>query len=425
MNVVVIGGGGREHALVWHLLQSDLVSALFCIPGNAGTAAEEYAENVPGNIGRVELIAETVASLSAGLVVVGPEQPLVHGLVNRLDGLGITVVGPTKSGARLEGSKAFAKKLMEKAGVPTADFRVCRSFDLVEEAIDDLGTDTPVIKVDGLAGGKGVTVCDSRAQALEAASQALEANAFGEAGKKILVEERLVGIEASYIVLTDGTNYIPLPSSQDHKRLLDGDVGPLTGGMGAYTPAGFLDAKLDKQIRTSIVEPTLEAARALDLGLRGFLYVGLMLTDDGPKVLEFNVRLGDPEAQSVLFGLDEDIVPALVAAAKGELPAREPFKASPAATVVLAAAEYPKSGLYGRPIEGLEEAGQMANVKVFHGATGVRKGKVRTTGGRVLGVTARGDTAEAALARAYEAVECIKFEGMQYRRDIGKQITSS
>jgi phosphoribosylamine--glycine ligase len=417
MRVVIVGSGGREHAIAWKVGQSALVSEVVCLPGNPGTAREANTRNLACDIKDVATTVDCIAELGVDLVVVGPEAPLVSGLADALRERGIDVVGPGKKAAALEGSKAFAKQLMRSAGIPTGQAITCRDEASAHAAIDQF-PGVPVIKADGLAAGKGVTVCETKEEARVAATSALQ-GAFGDAGSSILVEERLEGTEASYIVLTDGHTFVPLTSSQDHKRLLDGDRGPNTGGMGAFAPTPTVSAEVERQIQTRIIAPTLAIAREQRLDLRGFLYAGLMLTEDGPKVLEFNVRLGDPEAQAILYGLEDDLVPLLQQAARGRL-VEVTLTSKPAATVVVASEGYPGRPLKGRPIQGLDRVPE--DVKVFVAGATRRDGQLVSSGGRVLAVSARGDSLSAALERAYRGVEGIELEGMHYRRDIGRTV---
>ncbi len=418
MKVLVVGSGGREHALAWKLAQSPRVSHVYCAPGNAGTAEEGTNVDIAAtDIERLVRFAETE---DIGLTVVGPEAPLVAGIVDAFRAAGRTIFGPTAAAARLEGSKAFAKQIMKRANVPTADFRI---FDDPEAAVSFLQSreDRPwVIKADGLAAGKGVTVCQDRDEAIQAVRRAMVEHAFGEAGRTIVIEERLEGDEASILAIVDGTTIVTLESSQDHKRAYDGDRGPNTGGMGAYSPCPLIDDATMDQIVSKILVPTVHTMREAGTPFQGVLYAGLMMTTQGPKVLEFNVRFGDPEAQPVLMRLKSDLLPLLDAASHGRLAGVAPLQwdERPAVCVVMASEGYPGPYETGFPIRGLEEAAKLPNVKVFHAGTTRRNGEVVTAGGRVLGVTALGEDLAEAKLQAYRAVKCIRWKGAWCRKDI-------
>lgn len=426
MKVLVIGSGGREHALAWKLAKSDHVSEVLCIPGNPGTADEPGVRNIA--IAQDDHAAIIAAAKSEGvaLAIIGPEAPLVAGLANDLRAAGIPTVGPNADGARLEGSKAFAKEVMVAAGIPTAAYREVRSVEDVNAACDAFAAeglvDALVVKADGLAAGKGVVVCEDIESARHEAIRFLQERPFGDASDVIVLEERLDGIEASYIVLVQGERYIAFPVAQDHKRLLDGDEGPNTGGMGAYTPAAFITPALTEEIETTIIRPTLAEIARRGMDFRGFLFVGLMLGSKGPKVLEFNTRLGDPETQVLMTSVRGDIVPALLEAANGDLRQTDFGEAGPSAVVVMAAHGYPESPRKGDVITGLDAANAVEGVRVVHAGTKLVDGKVAVNGGRVLGVTGVGETVQEALDRAYEACAKIAFDGAQYRRDIGYQV---
>jgi phosphoribosylamine--glycine ligase len=422
MRVVVVGTGGREHALAWTAAKSPLVSEVVCLGGNPGTAEEPKTRNL-ASAGEVAASAAQIASLRPDLVLIGPEQPLVEGLADRLRDAGVDVVGPDAAAAQLEGSKAFAKQVMVDAGVPTAHHVEVSDLDAALAALDEFPDGAPVVKADGLAAGKGVVVPADRAEAERAIRDMLVDRRFGGAGATLVLEERLVGVEASYMVLTDGQRFVPLTSSQDHKRLEEGDKGPNTGGMGAFAPTPYLDDALRARADREVIEPVLAALAARGLGFRGFLYAGLMLTAEGPKVLEFNVRAGDPETQAVLFGLDEDLVPVLRDVARGTLERTAPLAHSPSAVIVLASRGYPESASRGDVIAGLEAAARVPDTKVFHAGTARDpEGRVVTAGGRVLGVAARGDSLRRALSRGYKAAECIRFDGAQLRKDVGASL---
>ena len=423
MKVLVVGGGGREHALAWKIATSDRVNEVLVAPGNAGTAREPGLRNVAIDASDVAGLVEVAAAESVGLVVVGPEAPLVAGLVDALDARGIPAVGSPSAGARLEGSKAFAKEIMDAAGVPTARYARVTTVDEVDAFCDRFDGDALVVKADGLAAGKGVIVCDDVASARAAAVEMLQERTFGEASAAVVLEERLHGPETSYIVLTDGERYAALPTSQDHKRLLDGDEGPNTGGMGAYSPAPFVDAALAQKIERDVIVPTLAELRRRGIAFRGFLYAGLMLTPRGPMVLEFNARLGDPETQALMTALDGDFVPALEACARGDMRGVQLPGQRASAVVVLAAEGYPKAAVKGAAIEGLATVDAHASACVFHAGTRLDDdGTVRVAGGRVLGVTAWAETPESAVRGAYAAAAGISWPGMQHRTDIGRAI---
>lgn len=411
MKVLLLGSGGREHALAWKLSQSPLLTRLHCAPGNPGMESLAACSAV-----RADRPAEVVAlarELSADLVVVGPEAPLVEGVADALATAGVPVFGPSRGAAEIEGSKAFAKEVMASAGVPTAAFQV---FDSMEEAAEYArGQGKVVVKADGLAAGKGVVVARGREQAVEAVRSL---SALGPAGRRLVLEELLEGEEVSVIALCDGERYALLPPVQDHKRAGEGDTGPNTGGMGAYTPVPFLDSRALGEVGESVIAPTLKELSRRGLPFRGALYAGLMLTREGPRVLEFNCRFGDPETQVLMLQLEEDLLPLLLSCATGRLPARGlALRPGAAVGVVLAAEGYPGRVKTGDSIRGLEEAGGEA--QVFHAGTRLEGGRLLTSGGRVLTVCARGDDLAQARLRAYRAVSRIGFRGMHFRTDIG------
>ncbi|HSA24242.1 MAG TPA: phosphoribosylamine--glycine ligase, partial [Myxococcota bacterium] len=396
MRLLVVGGGGREHALAWKLARSPEVREVLCAPGNAGVAGEPKARCVPVADTDVDGLVRLALAERVDLVVVGPEAPLVSGLVDRLGERGVPAVGPNRLAARLEGSKAFAKELMARQGIPTAAFEV---FERLDDALGHVRTSPGpwVVKADGLAAGKGVLLCHTRDEAEQALRRMLLEGAFGEAGRRVVIEELLEGEEASCIGLTDGERILLLASSQDHKRLGDGDRGPNTGGMGAYSPAPVLDAAAEREVRTRVFEPAVRGLAAAGCPFRGILYAGLMLGPRGPQVLEFNVRLGDPETQALLPRLRSDLAPALLAVARGDLRGVElDWDPRPAVCVVMAAAGYPGPVERGRPISGLERAAALADVAVFHAGTAREGDRVVTRGGRVLGVVGLGSDVRAA-----------------------------
>jgi phosphoribosylamine--glycine ligase len=420
MKVLVIGSGGREHALVRSLARGTGISVT-CVPGNAGIARD--ARTLPAEPGDLEALVQLADLERFDLTIVGPELPLDGGIVDRFRERGHRIFGPSRAAAQLECSKAFAKAFMTRHGIPTARYRVCDSVADARGIVErgDLGLPV-VIKADGLAAGKGVVVATTRREADDAIRSAMDERQFGNAGARLVVEECLSGPEVSYFAVCDGRVAIPLGSAQDHKRIFDDDRGPNTGGMGAFSPSPLMDAALDARVRQEIVEPVMRGMRADGHEYRGFLYVGLMLTCDGPKVIEFNVRFGDPEAQVVLPRVEGDLVTMLAAAADGDVADRTAaFGSAVAVGVVLASAGYPGPVSPGVPIHGIEDAEALAGVDVFHAGTAMHGGRLVTAGGRVLTVVGRGATFPDAIARAYAGVSKISFEGVQYRRDIGRK----
>ena len=418
MRILVIGGGGREHALVWKLREGRGVEKVWCAPGNGGIAAE--AECVAAEAGDVACLVNLAEKIVPELTVVGPELPLVNGLVDEFMRKGRSIVGPTKEAAQLEGSKIFAKEFLQRHGIPTAE--MYGAYDSPGDAYAALcAVDWPVvIKADGLCAGKGVFVAPNPDAATDFIERVMEKNEQGAGGKRVMLEEALEGAELSFILLTDGERYAPFVPTRDHKRVFDNNQGPNTGGMGAYSSDELLPEELRRMITTEIVEPTLKGLSGEWIRYQGFLYVGFMLTKDGPKVLEFNCRLGDPETQAIAARMDFDLAEVLTEAASGELrPEKLRWKPGASACVVLASGGYPGKFENGKEIHGLSEAGGLADVKVLHAGTKRVGDKLVTNGGRVLGVTATGNTLEVAVRKAYEAVGKIQFEGMHYRRDIG------
>jgi phosphoribosylamine--glycine ligase len=413
----VIGSGGREHALVWKLAQSPRVTKIFAAPGNAGMAS--LAEPIPLKADQVVDLANFAVDSKVDLTVVGPELPLVKGIVDHFRQKGLAVFGPTSAAAQLEGSKVFSKEKMLKYGVPTAAAKIFSRYDL---AVDYLKTvPAPVVvKADGLAAGKGVIVAATREEALRAVESIMQNRVFGEAGASVVIEECLQGEEVSVLAVVDGVHCALLQSSQDHKRAFDNDEGPNTGGMGAYSPVPAVSDALMRQIRAAVFEPMIAGMNRDATPFTGILYAGIMLTAQGPKVLEFNVRFGDPEAQALLPRLKTDLVEIILAAVDGEIGriAIE-WDPRPSACVVLASKGYPGTYEMGRPIQGLEQAAESADACVFHAGTSREGGKYFTSGGRVLNVVGLGKTLEAAIEKAYETAEKIQFKGKQFRRDIG------
>ena len=417
MKVLVIGGGGREHALVWKIAQSPLLEKLYCAPGNPGTA--QLAENVDLAVDDLPGLLAFALEQGIALTVVGPELPLSLGLVDLFEEHGLKVFGARKNAALIESSKAFSKELMRKYQVPTAAYGVFTEVEPAVAFIDQTGTPI-VIKADGLAAGKGVIIAQDREEAVAAVTDMLSGNAFGAAGSRVVVEEFLKGEEASFLAFTDGTRIIPLASAQDHKAVFDGDLGPNTGGMGAYSPAPVVTPAIHEKAMAEVMRRTVDGMAAEGRPYRGVLYAGLMIDGDSVKTLEFNARFGDPECQPLLMRMKSDIIPILLAVASGDLSGVEiQWHDQAAVCVVLAAAGYPGDYRKGDPIAGLAEAGELEELVVFHAGTKVSGGEVVTSGGRVLGVTALGDTVQQAIDRAYRGVARISWPGMHYRRDIG------
>ena len=415
MKVLVVGNGGREHAIAWKLSQSKLVKELYVARGNAGSW--EIATKVDISPTDIRSLADFAESEGIDFTVVGPEAPLVAGIVDEFEKRGLKVFGPSREAAQLEGSKAFAKNFMEKYGVPTAQYSVFDNFEKARRFIKDVGAPI-VIKADGLAAGKGAVVCFSEDHALETLDRFMNRGDLGSAGSRVVIEEFLEGEEASYIVMVNGDKFVSLPTSQDHKRLLDGDKGPNTGGMGAYSPTPVIDSSMEERIKEEVVRKTIEGLKREGIFFRGFLYAGLMITNEGPKVLEFNVRLGDPEAQPLLMRIRGDFMKNLLDFYEGREASLEEDERW-TLCVVLASKGYPSKPEVGKVINGLEEVKKEEDIVVFHAGTDRKNGKVVTSGGRVLNVCAYGNSIEEAKERAYRGVSLINFEGMQYRKDIG------
>ena len=417
MRVLVIGSGGREHALAWKIAQSPLVKKVFCAPGNAGTA--NVAENIDIPSDNVDALLQFATVTGIGLTIVGPEQPLVKGLVDSFEESGLRVFGPSQRAAEIEGSKVFCKDLMKKYGIPTARYE---SFDSLDQVKIFTKEDEPVVvKASGLAAGKGVILCSNAEEARSAVQSIMQEKAFGNAGDQVVVEEFLAGQEVSLLAFTDGKTVLPLDSAQDHKAAFDGDKGPNTGGMGAYSPALVFTEALKQQVIDQIMIPTVRAMAKEGRYYRGILYAGLMLTESGPKVLEFNARFGDPETQPIMMRIKNDIVPIFEACIDGTLAKQSlQWRQEPTICVVMAAKGYPSSYEKGKEISGLNPDGNRQAV-VFHAGTKLENGKVLTNGGRVLGVTALGSDINQAIKNAYSAVDKIKWDGIHYRKDIGNK----
>lgn len=423
MNVLVVGGGAREHALVRALAADTAVDRVVCAPGNAGIAREAAVRVAPVDVSEPRALLALAASEGADLTVVGPELPLAQGVADLFGEAGRLLFGPTRAAAALESSKAFAKAFMARHGIPTARFEVCTDERQALAAVagDRFGFPV-VVKADGLAAGKGVTVAADRAAAEAAVHEAMVARRFGEAGATVVIEECLSGPEVSFFVVADGRRCLALPAAQDHKRIFDGDAGPNTGGMGAFGPSPLFDAELEARVRRDIVGPAIDGLRGEGREYRGVLYVGLMLTAVGPRVIEFNVRFGDPEAQVILPMVESGLAAVLLGAARGNLgDARWRVISDPHVGVVMASGGYPGSYETGRPIEGLDDAAAVPGVHVAHAGTALQGGRIVTSGGRVLTVVARGASYPQAIARAYDAVGRIAFDGSHMRTDIGRK----
>jgi phosphoribosylamine--glycine ligase len=421
VKILVVGNGGREHALVWKIRQSPLVKKTFCVPGNAGI--EDLADCVPIDTSNIVEVADFAQTIKADLTVVGPELPMVLGIADEFERRGLAIFSPRRDAAELEGSKAFAREFMQRHGIPSPRFEICSSYDDASAFVERAPFGFPVvIKVDGLAGGKGTFVVPDASKAATIVDEVMNGKKFGAAGSKLVMEECLTGEEVSFFAFSDGARVVPMISVQDHKRAYDDDEGPNTGGMGAVSPATNLKLEDHKRIMQQVVIPTIGGMAKEGRRFQGVLYVGLMITESGPKVLEFNARFGDPEAQVTMARMRSDIVPLLQGVAAGQLKeTRIEWAKEPAACVVLASEGYPDAAVTGRAIEGLETVKGESDVVVYHAATASKDGKVVTVGGRVLCVTALGPNLGAAIDRAYEIVGKISFEGMHYRKDIGRK----
>ena len=417
MRILVIGGGGREHALVWKLRQSPQAGEIFCAPGNAGIA--QIAQCLPADAGDVQSLLALAQRIKPELTVVGPELPLTLGLADELRSRGMLVFGPSRDAAQLEGSKSFAKQFMLRHNIPTAHFAVCHNIDEVTGALNPLHAPV-VVKADGLAAGKGVVIAATKEEAAQVAASMLSGALAGAAGSRVVLEEFLEGEELSFLVMSDGERVAPLAAARDHKRVGEGDTGPNTGGMGAYSEPGIVDDQMRDWLMHHVAEPTIAGMRAEDDSYNGVLFCGLMMTARGPMVLEFNCRFGDPETQPIMLRLESDLVEALTDVAAGRLSSGDLRWSNDASCcIVLASGGYPGKYETGKLISGLDEAAAMPGVVIFHAGTSRRDGNFYTAGGRVLNVCAHGRDLGEALSRAYAAVEKIKFDGMHYRNDIG------
>jgi phosphoribosylamine--glycine ligase len=416
MKVLVLGSGGREHAIVWKLRQSPRITKLYCAPGNGGIAAD--AECVAADVKNVDGLLQLASKLSPDLTVVGPEFPLTLGVVDEFQSRGWPIFGPTRAAAQLESSKGFAKQFMQRHNIPTAKYSVCGDKDQVREALK-LFHAPVVIKADGLAAGKGVVIAPSKEEAQRVAEEMLSGKMLGEAGAHVVLEEYLEGEELSFLVMSDGERVVPLVATQDHKRVFDDDKGPNTGGMGAYSTNQMLDAQMRDWLVTHIARPVISGMRAEGTEYKGILYCGIMMTAKGPMVLEFNCRFGDPETQPIMMRMESDLLEAMEASIAGRVSDGDfRWSPDPAVCVVMSSGGYPSAFEAGKPIFGIDEAECIRGVKVFHAGTNRRDSTYYTSGGRVLGVTARGHDLPDAVERVYDAVMKVRFEGMHYRKDI-------
>ena len=419
MKVMVIGEGGREHALAWKIARSPLVTRVYCAPGNAGTAL--LGQNIPLKATNLETLKEFALKEGIDLTVVGPELPLAMGIVDEFQEVGLKVFGPNRKTTELESSKVFAKEVMTAGRIPTAPYKVINTFNEAIEYIEQ-AEQALVVKADGLAGGKGVIVCSSKAEAIAAAKSLMVDKIFADAGNRLVIEERLWGEEVSFLCLTDGEDILPLATSQDHKQIFDGDQGPNTGGMGAYSPAPVVTPAMFDRIVEEIAEPTIKTMAQLGRSYQGVLYIGLMIDQEGPKVLEYNARFGDPETQPLMLRLESDLVPLLKATITGQLKdCQIHWKPQASVCVVMAAQGYPGPYEKGKEITGIETAEALEDIEIFHAGTITKEGKIFTNGGRVLGVTSLGGDIAQAIERAYEGVKKIFWDGAYYRADIGQK----
>jgi len=419
MKVLVVGSGGREHALAWKISKSPRLSKLYCAPGNGGTRL--VAENVAIGDADIRALADFAARERIDLTVVGPEVPLSLGFVDEFEKRGLRVFGPTRKAAELEGSKVYAKQFMDRHAIPTGRFTVVESDDEALAVLRSGEFGLPVVvKADGLAAGKGVIICKTTGEAEQAIRSIMIEKQFGEAGRRVLIEEFLRGKEVSFIVVSDGVRALPLVTTMDHKAVFDGDEGPNTGGMGTISPSPFLSDSLFDEVMRTIIRPTIARMAGAGRPYKGALYAGLMLTAEGPKVLEYNCRFGDPETQPQMLRLTSDLVDLLLAAIEGDIGTQKVrWSEDTAACVILASGGYPGAYKKGKVIEGLEEAARVPGVEIFHAGTKFENGRYLTSGGRVLGVCGTGPTLAAARAKIYGAVGLIRFDGLHYRRDIG------
>lgn len=423
MRILVVGSGGREHALVWKIAQSKLLTKLFCAPGNGGIS--QLAECIDIKADDIPALLEFVKKEKIDLTVVGPEAPLAAGIVDEFKNYNLSIFGPQKSASRLEASKIFAKELMAKYKVPTADFDIFENAKEAKKYIEEKNAPC-VIKADGLAQGKGVIVAKTKREAIDAVTLIMEKRAFGDAGNRVIIEDCLEGQEASILVITDSKEVIPLASSQDHKRIFDGDYGPNTGGMGAYSPAQVVTKELFKEILDKVIYRTIDGLAKEGIDYKGVLYAGIMLTKEGPKTLEFNVRFGDPETEAILPRLESNLLEVMLATAEGKLSKISKsgglnWDNRACVCVVCSSKGYPGEYEKGKEISGLDDVSKMKDVVVFHSGTKKQNNKIITDGGRVLGVTGLGNTIKDAIDWTYDGVKKINFEGIHYRRDIGKK----
>lgn len=423
MRVLVVGNGGREHALAWKVSQSSLVDKVFCAPGNGGTS--EIAENINIESSKILDLVKFVKKEKIDLTVVGPELPLTLGITDEFQKNGLKIFGPTRSASRLEGSKIFAKEFMKKYNIPTADFEVAYSEDEAIKIISSERFKFPVvIKADGLAAGKGSIICNDFNGARNTIELMMKNKIFGEAGEKVVIEEFLSGQEVSFIVISDGERVIPLVTSQDHKKIFDGDKGPNTGGMGAISPSPYITKEIYSEIMNKTIMPTIECMKREGSEFRGVLYAGIILSLDGPKVLEFNCRFGDPETQAILIRLESDLTELLIGAVEGDLSKVSVVRWSkfPSGCVVVVSKGYPDKYETGKVIKGLDKASSIDGIEVFHAGTKKKDSEVFTSGGRVLGVSGSNENMSSTMEKIYRAISVIYFEGMYYRKDIGKGV---